>query len=157
MQTSFFSRVDKAKSINRAETMLRDYQNYRQLSRRPQIQTLQSPTISDMPTGHAYGNTNEDKIIKYLSRQEEAKMYCMVCTRTIEAIESDVYKSILTDLYIRPIKPNSVIWDKMGYSESRFYDLRKESLLVYSEVCPGIPTFDDDGVLKYEELLVYRK
>ena len=88
---------------------------------------LQSPTLSDMPASKPVGNTNEKKIITMLEAQRLVK----------EAIESMKYvrghgSTILYDTYVLNID-NWKTANKIGYSQSRYHDLKNQSLLDFAD------------------------
>lgn len=88
---------------------------------------LQSPTLSDMPTNKPVGNTNEKKIINMLEAQRLVKevINSIKCCRGHGS-------TILYDVYLLNIADWKTA-NKIGYSHSRYQDLKNQSLLDFAD------------------------
>lgn len=145
-----FSRINEPATIQNAKDFLSEYQHFHRIELRSVV-ALQSPVISDMPKGDSKGNSNEDKVISHL----DAKMYCATCRNVIQAIESDTYRKILHQTYIKPIYNDEIIMSHVGLSRTQFYATKNDALIAFAELCPPMPNILDDEDTGVYDLLVY--
>lgn len=146
-----FSRINEEATIENAKKFLSEYRHYHRIELRSVI-ALQSPVISGMPSGDSKGNTNEDRVISHL----DAKTYCATCRHAIEAIESDTYRKILSETYIKPVYNDDLIMSDVGLEHSRFYDVKNDALIAFAEICPPMPDIKNPDDVATIDLLVYK-
>lgn len=87
---------------------------------------IKSPTISDMPSGTPYGNSNEQKYIRMLERQDDVKNVL----RAINA-PANFERLILREVYLNHI-PDWKVANRIGYSMAREQTLKNKALLDFA-------------------------
>lgn len=88
---------------------------------------IQSPTISDMPGGHGYGNSNENKMNDYIN----ANLAIDEVVRALNGMADDELAKILKYKYIFGLTYLEVS-QRMNTSERRIYKLMDEAYIQFA-------------------------
>ncbi|KRM91703.1 ArpU family phage packaging/lysis transcriptional regulator [Fructilactobacillus florum] len=90
--------------------------------------SLKSPSITDMPTDPTHGNANEAKVIRMIDNQQKV-------SEVMRALRGYKHTSkvILYGIYVDNIS-NWQLADKLGYSHTRFNELKSQALLEFAYI-----------------------
>ncbi|WP_395389248.1 ArpU family phage packaging/lysis transcriptional regulator [Fructilactobacillus frigidiflavus] len=121
-----FPEVDEKKTIKNAKNFFKKQLPRMMTQARISSLSIQSPSISDMPSGGAYGNSNENKYVLMLQRQKDVREVFS----TLKGMNK-LQGYILNAVYLEG-REDWKIAQEIGYSQSRYHDLKNLALINFA-------------------------
>lgn len=121
-----FPEVDEKKTIRNAKNFLTKQLPKMMSQARISSLSIQSPAISDMPSGGMHGNSNENKVVTMIQRQRDVKEVA----DTIRGMNK-LQAYIINAVYLEG-KQDWKVAQEIGYSQSRYHDLKNLALINFA-------------------------
>ncbi|HFI0466873.1 TPA: ArpU family phage packaging/lysis transcriptional regulator [Streptococcus suis] len=129
--------VDEKKTIATAKRYLKQYPRLKTIAR--STTTLQSNwNISDKVKSRTISNTHEDRLLNRIAITQEVEEI----ERAILCLD-ELYKTILTEKYIKRQKTDFVLYQDMNMSDTSFYRALRNALLDFACI------FNNGTLLQY--------
>ncbi|HEM3669701.1 TPA: DUF1492 domain-containing protein [Streptococcus suis] len=131
--------VDEKKTIATAKRYLKQYPRLKTVAR--STTTLQSNwNVSDKIKSGIISNTREDRLLNRIAITQEVEEI----ERAISCLD-EVYKTILTEKYIKRQKTDFVLYQDMNISEASFYKTLRTALVDFACI------FKNGELLQYKD------
>ncbi|MFI3088040.1 ArpU family phage packaging/lysis transcriptional regulator [Streptococcus sp. 2022WUSS037] len=118
--------VDEKKTIATTKRYLKQYPRLKTIAR--STTALQSNwTVSDKVKSRTISNTQEDRLLNRIAVTQEVEEI----ERAISCLD-EVYKTILTEKYIKRQKTDFVLYQDMNMSDTSFYRALRNALLDFA-------------------------
>lgn len=118
--------IDTDKTIRKARNFLTKQLPKMQIQANLTSMSIKSPTISDMPTGSMIGNSNEEKNVLMLQRQEDVKHVA----KAIIALPS--FEGYIINAVYLEHKSDIEVSTDIDYSMSRYQHIKRKALLDFA-------------------------
>lgn len=153
MKNSILENIDYKKTVDNARKVLEKYQKLHIIEKR---EAIQASVISDLPGSGSHDNATENQNITRM----EATQFCSIVRYVISEIENDIYRMILTDVYItdsdytgKDVINHITTSHNDRFSQTQYYRKKNAALYCFAQLCPPIQ-LDGDS---YTDLLVKEK
>lgn len=144
MVREVFLNIPIVDQIETAENVLyflkQHYEKQLRVYQSTNMANLQSPSISDMPKGSIYGNSNEEKMTKFLS----AKMIVDGFNHTLEVGSYEL--KIVCQNVLGKITANEAM-ERLYLERTRYYEVKRRALNEFADIfemqtgCPDLHVY----------------
>lgn len=125
-------RIDESKTKANARRVLKQCRRLQRIAGRT-FEQLKSPIITDMPRSDGYGNSNEEKIIKYLDLKLDAENKLCEIAKAVASLGCEERLVLYYAYFDREEHYNWWIADLLNVSLRTLEDLKSDSLIKFAD------------------------